>query len=90
MEERLAALLRDAGRAHHQAFIDVNGEDPDWPAWYARYLAPELGAMMGRIVDVGALTVQLAQLEAARQRDGSKDWPRYYAARIAGVGVRVA
>lgn len=88
MEERVTALLRDAGRAHHHAFIEVNGDDPEWPAWYARYLAPQLGAVLGRTVDVDALIVQLAQLEAARQRDGSKDWPRYYAARIADTGVR--
>ena len=33
--DELAALFRETGAAHHQAFAAKGGDDPDWPAWYA-------------------------------------------------------
>src|SRR5437867_6375182 len=45
--EQLAALFREAGAAHHKAFAATDGEDPDWPSWYARYLAPRLQQALG-------------------------------------------
>ncbi|MCI0436538.1 MAG: hypothetical protein L0271_23315 [Gemmatimonadetes bacterium] len=87
MEERLAALLREAGRAHHQAFLETHGEDAQWPAWYARYLADPLGQTIGSSVNVERLATVLSALEAARERDGIADWPRYYAARVAELAA---
>ncbi len=81
-EDQLAALLREAGKAHDLAFLDVNGEDPEWPAWYAGWLAPRLGPLLDRPLDVAQLAVQLAQLEEERTNAGAGDWPRYYAARM--------
>ena len=40
--DRIAHLLDDAGRAHHKAFFDTDGADPDWPLWYADYLLDNL------------------------------------------------
>lgn len=34
----LASLLRETGQAHHQAYIDTDGDDPEWPRWYAGLL----------------------------------------------------
>jgi hypothetical protein len=31
----LETLFQEAGKAHHEAFIDTGGEDLEWPAWYA-------------------------------------------------------
>jgi hypothetical protein len=36
--ERLAALFKQTGEAHHEAFLDTDGDDPEWPLWYAKYL----------------------------------------------------
>ena len=33
---RLALPFREAGTAQHRAFAATNGDDPAWPAWYAR------------------------------------------------------
>ena len=34
----LVDLFREAGQAHHTAFTATDGDDPDWPIWYADYL----------------------------------------------------
>ena len=30
--------LIETAEAHHKAFAATEGEDPDWPLWYAGYL----------------------------------------------------
>ena len=35
---QLKGLLREVGEAHHQAYIETDGADPEWPLWYADYL----------------------------------------------------
>jgi glutaredoxin len=44
---RLRDLLAEAGRAHHQAFAATNGEDEDWPIWYADHLLGPLRQQLG-------------------------------------------
>jgi hypothetical protein len=72
-------LLSQVGPAHHRAFSATDGEDEDWPSWYAAWLierfpepAPEVGV------------TQLADLlEAAAEQHKSsgseEDWPGFYA-----------
>ncbi|MDA1334740.1 MAG: hypothetical protein O2794_01835 [bacterium] len=38
MEEEINQILEDTAEAHHEAFKKQNGEDPEWPSWYAQYL----------------------------------------------------
>ena len=45
---RIAELFRAAGQAHERAFAATNGEDPEWPVWYARHLTPN-GPRAGRL-----------------------------------------
>jgi hypothetical protein len=39
----LERLLREAAAAHHVYEVSTGIEDPDWPKWYARFIAPKLG-----------------------------------------------
>jgi hypothetical protein len=48
LHERLTELFIQTGQAHHQAFVDTSGSDPDWPIWYASYLREQLVAARGR------------------------------------------
>jgi hypothetical protein len=76
----IAELLRETGHAHHQAFIHVNGEDPEWPAWYASYLVGRLGALLRTPLEESALAAQLAEVEEERAAKApGADWPAYYA-----------
>jgi len=76
----LVALLREAGIAHHRAFAATNGADPEWPTWYAEFLAPRLRAILGRSVAVAELAERLRQWHHAHmQSDSREEWPEFYA-----------
>lgn len=77
--QQLIQLFRDAGTAHHQAFLATNGHDPAWPAWYAAWLAPRLEALLGASVAPPRLEAQLKALEDRRMARGLADWPAFYA-----------
>ena len=79
----LTALFDTAGKAHHEAFASVNGEDPDWPEWYAARLIERFSELTGQAQTVESLGRRLAELEARRQREApDAAWARYYAERI--------
>jgi len=46
LSEQLVRLLRDAGSTHHKAFAATNGDNPEWPIWYAEFLQPKLNSLM--------------------------------------------
>jgi len=76
----LVELLRESGSAHHQAYIATNGEDPDWPIWYAGYLRDQINNLMGIGLTTTRYVVLLVELERARtSMDPAPDWPTYYA-----------
>lgn len=78
--EQITALMREAGGAHHRAFLRTNGEDPEWPAWYAAYLAEPLGALLGRPLEAEELAADLEAVDREhRDRGRGVDWPSYYA-----------
>jgi hypothetical protein len=77
----LAQLFREAGHAHHLAFLATNGDDPEWPRWYAEFLRPRLATVLDAGVSVEELAKILEQLEADRKRTApTADWPQFYAA----------
>jgi len=78
--KQLAELFDRAGHAHHQAFLAVNGEDPEWAAWYAEWLLDRLSRVLDRAYTVEELS---ALLQAAdrnkRELAPTTDWRTYYA-----------
>ena len=38
LKKQIAELFQKTGSDHHQAFIETDGEDPEWPLWYAECL----------------------------------------------------
>ncbi|MER3554112.1 MAG: hypothetical protein C4331_07140 [Meiothermus sp.] len=76
---QLSDLFRKAGQAHHRAFIRTNGEDPEWPLWYAEYLLPRLKPYLARSVSNSELVCWLIQTEKDR---AVADWPTVYAMRL--------
>ena len=66
--EALCELLREASRVHHQAYIAVDGDDADWPLWYAGYLLERLRipeSMLPEIVDSTGTVGEATALEGA-------------------------
>ena len=81
--EQLASLLRDVGSAHHRAFAAVDGDDPDWPRWYAEYLIPRLPDELSGSYSRDALAARLKQLDQDyRAGETHQHWAEYYAERL--------
>lgn len=78
--DALAALLRDTARAHHDAFAEVDGADPDWALWYADHLHPKLAPFDFGITRAQLVTCLLKADTEHRARAPDRDWAAYYAA----------
>jgi hypothetical protein len=73
---QVVALLRQSGSAHHQAFIEVNGEDAEWPLWYAEYLLQPLKSLLQAEFTKSELVYLLVKAE--KERFPGTDWPLFY------------
>ncbi len=78
--EELETLFREVGKKHHEAFLDTDGVDPEWPLWYADRLTDRLPALLGDDLTKSELVYLLVHL-SKKQADEAPDmpWPRYYA-----------
>ena len=78
--DELANLLNDTAEAHHKAFAATEGEDPDWPIWYADYLLDKMRQMLKAKFTKSELVylLVLADKENASVAPGAY-WPRFYA-----------
>jgi hypothetical protein len=77
--QELADLLMQTGHGHHEAFIDTDGFDPDWPLWYAEQLHPKLGPLLNAKFSKSELIYLLVLLskEQPLYAPGA-DWTVYY------------
>jgi len=77
---RIADLLREAGEAHHEAFIETDGADPEWPIWYAGYLQERLGQQLDRQFTRSELVYLLVLAERDHAAEApAEPWPDFYA-----------
>lgn len=78
--EQIANLLQETGRAHHEAFNDVDGADPEWPMWYAERLQQPLNQLLDCDYTQSEIIYHLIHLdrEYAEKAPGIP-WPQYYA-----------
>jgi len=77
---QLTELFLETWNAHHQAFIETDGFDPEWPVWYARYLQPRLADYLGKPLTVREIVFLLVVVEEDRLRSGSTvGWTHLYA-----------
>ena len=78
--DKLANLLNGTAEAHHKAFAATEGEDPDWPLWYADYLIEKMRIMLNAKFTKSELIYLLVMAE---KKNGviapSAYWPRFYA-----------
>jgi len=80
LARQLEGLFHDVGEAHHQAYIETDGADPEWPLWYADYLRERLGALLDASFTKSEL-VHMLVLVANEQPliAPGANWARYYA-----------
>jgi hypothetical protein len=86
LSTRLEGLFREVSEAHHQAYIETDGADPEWPLWYAGHLRERLGALLNASFTKSEL-VYLLILVANEQplRAPRANWSRYYAKFFLGL-----
>lgn len=77
---RLKELFAETGHAHHKAFSDVDGADPDWPSWYAEHMHRRLSTLLRAEFTRSELIylLILADRELARHAPGA-EWSGFYA-----------
>lgn len=80
LHEALSELLREAGRVHHQAFSEVDGNDPDWPLWYAGYLLERLRKRLDPTLTHSDLVCDLVLAAENHTKNApDDDWAAHYA-----------
>ncbi len=76
----LAELLQEAGHAHHAAFADTDGADPDWSIWYADYLKEPFAQRFDMNFHRSQLVYCLMNANFEHEaRSPDSDWPVFYA-----------
>ena len=45
-ESQLTELFTETAKAHHEAFAATDGNDPEWPIWYAEYLQEAISEIL--------------------------------------------
>jgi hypothetical protein len=78
--EELEKLFHETGQAHHEAFKDTDGEDLEWPSWYAEKMVSKLSGLLDAKFSISELTYLLVWAEKERSfRSPGASWARYYA-----------
>lgn len=76
--QAIADLLHQTGRAHHAAFVD--GDDPEWPLWYAAHLQAPLSKLLGFELTQSEIVYWLVRLDREYRATGSLEpWSQWYA-----------
>jgi hypothetical protein len=80
LARQLEGLFHEVGEAHHQAYIETNGADPEWPLWYADYLRERLGGLLDASFTKSELVHMLVLVSGEQPlKAPGADWARYYA-----------
>jgi hypothetical protein len=80
LPNQIADLLLEAGHAHHQAFIETDGHDPEWPLWYAQYFQEKLGRLLNYPLSQSEIVYHLIRLDKEyTSKTRRQPWQEFYA-----------
>jgi len=80
LRDNIAELLAQTGEAHHEAFAETDGADPDWPIWYAEYARDKFADRFDMDFTRSQLVFCLMNADIEHQaRSPDSDWPEFYA-----------
>ncbi len=78
--ERLRILFQNTVNQHHVAYQSTQGEDTEWPLWYANFLLADLGKELNATFTKSELVYLLVLAERQRQIEApGSEWTIYYA-----------
>lgn len=79
LAKQIADLFQETGQAHHQAYIETDGDDPDWPLWYANHMHETLGHLLNATFTKSELVYLLVLLDKEQRLHApGASWPIYY------------
>jgi hypothetical protein len=80
----LQAALQAAGPAHHVAFTETGGEDPEWPLWYAEHLIEKLRNLLSQphLTTSRLVWALVAADDAYTAEQPALSWQEFYADRL--------
>ena len=80
----LEQLFQNAGQAHHEAYIETDGYDPEWPQWYASYLDDKLPGVLKAKFTRSELIWLMVELDHRQKSEapGGK-WALFWAKELA-------
>ena len=80
--DQLETVFSQTGPAHHAAFAETDGFDPEWALWYADHTLAEVRATIGD-PDLTQSRLVWAIVSADDHHSSSEEpWPRFYAEHI--------
>jgi hypothetical protein len=80
LTEELANVLNETAEAHHKAFAASDGEDPEWPIWYADYLLDRMRIMLNSKFTKSELIYILVSADKEKELVApGAYWPSFYA-----------
>lgn len=84
--DHIAALMKETGEAHHEAYIETDGYHPDWPLWYAEQMLEPLNALLNASMTRSELVYLLIKLDIDRRTEApGAEWTTYNARVLAGL-----
>lgn len=79
-KQQLIDLFNQTGQAHHIAFSDADGFDPEWPLWYASFLFDKLPPALKANMTQSEFVYLLIHLNKTQPDEApDTDWQQYYA-----------
>lgn len=78
-KQEIIKLLNETGKAHHQAFIEVDGDDPEWPIWYADYSFEDLEGLLANEFTKSEYIYTLVLLSKIQKTEAPNvPWAEFY------------
>jgi hypothetical protein len=85
LQAAIANLFTETGHAHHQAFVEADGADPEWPMWYADFMYDKLRKLLDAHFTKSELIYLLVSMEKEQALEApGANWQRYYADYLIG------
>lgn len=80
LRNRLVEVFSETGTAHHEAFLDTDGEDSEWPLWYAQHLQGPLTDALQTQFTKSQLVYCVMNADFEHQvRAPKSSWKEFYA-----------
>lgn len=78
--QKITQLLTETGHAHHQAYMETDGADAEWPMWYAEYLKDKLATILDAQFTKSELVYLLILMDRTQRIEApGANWRQYYA-----------